>query len=364
MAISCKQKEDEERALYIRYGIECKIFDNDDADFVKTIRRPREIKRTSAWKTTRKRLLKDKCEQCGGSDVLCFVYLWRVPGLKEFKTDLTLLIVRAKEAGYFPDSFTRDCCPECSSVSLRSRREIKPKFVCVNNKHEFEKPSQKLSILARGKTHKSKLESWAFISKRFGESIRTLYARLYSHLTDKYIAGAGTVTWCQKCYRNYTYRSIPNHWALKAVRSGTHGLRLLESLEIQAHEISWTMGLRKDVSAAFHARIFKDAICSQCDRDMFINVASIGCMAGGAQLVCQCGARARVITITKDMTLRDLSAQLPSINCGDKESESKENLIHSAHESMKKKKVKVARNKPCPCGSGKKFKKCYLKDIH
>lgn len=38
-----------------------------------------------------------------------------------------------------------------------------------------------------------------------------------------------------------------------------------------------------------------------------------------------------------------------------------ETLINYTNNSVKEKRVKVGRNEKCPCGSGKKYKKCCIK---
>ena len=37
-----------------------------------------------------------------------------------------------------------------------------------------------------------------------------------------------------------------------------------------------------------------------------------------------------------------------------------EEVVEIDRESLKEKKNNIARNKPCPCGSGKKYKKCCM----
>jgi len=61
--------------------------------------------------------------------------------------------------------------------------------------------------------------------------------------------------------------------------------------------------------------------------------------------------------------LDNLKAQMPKPNKESEERFIKEMIIPPTKKQMERKPPRIGRNEPCPCGSGKKFKKCCLGSI-
>jgi preprotein translocase subunit SecA len=70
--------------------------------------------------------------------------------------------------------------------------------------------------------------------------------------------------------------------------------------------------------------------------------------------------RVQVNVMPKSMLSADAKATKPDVNGEDNDKPSKTNSFSTSnHRDLKK----IGRNDPCPCGSGKKYKKCCGKNI-
>jgi hypothetical protein len=111
---------------------------------------------TKEWKEQRNNIIKNRCEVCNshkGPFVLqhtrqpknfCKLYDHiALQDLKEktpdFETKVAKNVDKAIALEIRKNFQVRDCCPECHVVNIRSRKTMRPKYVCANN-HSFENP--------------------------------------------------------------------------------------------------------------------------------------------------------------------------------------------------------------------------------
>jgi hypothetical protein len=143
------------------------------------------------WKEMRNRLIKDTCDQCGSMEKpMVLQHLWHPPDYSLISSFLFRSVRNSLiEEGKIVLPY-RECCPSCSSLSIRSRETMKPKWVCIRCDNRFENPARK-AVIDKNVNRE--------VGKRYAKTIHNRTKKLQRDLHDMYMSGKGTITLCKKC---------------------------------------------------------------------------------------------------------------------------------------------------------------------
>ena len=167
------------------------------------------------WKNARAELLAEKCQQCSSTETLSLVHLWKPPrySVLRQKVESQLLneMIEAGNIQSFDPSASEEermSCPECQSISLRSRKTKRPRYKCGRCMAEFDNA---IAIVVRDDFLYNQLyRTWK--TQQLGEEqeelIETKIKTLQQQYDAEYRSGKGTTTMCRKCAFLWTQKQM------------------------------------------------------------------------------------------------------------------------------------------------------------
>lgn len=171
---------------------------------------------TKEWQKARDKFLQDECQQCGSSEKLALVHLWRPPRYstikikqqqKKLKELIQLGKVQPFNEQYLRLEEKRNSCPECNSINIQSRKTKLPKYRCGRCFNEFEKGDE--VILIDEKEYTKQYKKWMENNlKKYSAEIEQLIQITQEDYNQRYINGEGTTTMCQKCAFLWTQKGM------------------------------------------------------------------------------------------------------------------------------------------------------------
>lgn len=202
---------------------------------------------TKEWKLKRNKLIKQQCEQCASSDgVMVAQHLIHPPRFATIRNQLFQAIlvdhlkvhpiqkptISDEEISEFIrlESTTRDACPKCKWIAIRTRKKMLPKFFCEKCKLNFETPIQIQycgilkayplrdlieEFLVSQKMKDLKLEVNNRLYMRYQEILgkQALLISIDHHI--KYTNLDEVVTFCKKCAASMDLNRMLLCWACK-----------------------------------------------------------------------------------------------------------------------------------------------------
>ena len=223
--------------LQLKYQIENKCVDLQTAKEVLFQHKNIKSWHTKEWKTRRLLVLKDKCEQCGSTEVLTlqhkihprqygeckYIMICRYGEKYNLENPINELVPEQEVFEWYNKMPKKQIkvCPKCNYASIRERKTMKPKYVCGKCSYAFNKCNIVLSPILiddrLGETSKiGQSISFSELRKNIYKqkckiSVQTKYEYEIERDTLlllieeylKYLSFEGTSTLCKKCAFNY-----------------------------------------------------------------------------------------------------------------------------------------------------------------
>jgi len=208
---------------------------------------------TKDWKERRKKIIKDKCEICGNTEILTLQHRSHPKKYYEHEKEIELkykdlyvnendrenvninqeefLTYVENEFDYFPVAL----CPNCKSRNPNKRMRKTPQYLCTVCRHEFDQPVYKtVKELVTGFYNNSEtldVKDKCFVSKGKFKEKKSLYQIKYwllranskdkykgkiemeafmNYLDDniKYLSFEDTITCCKRCAYKYDMKNM------------------------------------------------------------------------------------------------------------------------------------------------------------